>query len=81
MNTRTLFALLISLMSGAAFAVDEVRFMTLEDAQQASDRTAEEVRAADVNGDRLIDTVEFSALTATPEAGDSIEEPGIPAAE
>ena len=30
MNTRTLFIPLITMMSGAAIAADETRFMTLE---------------------------------------------------
>jgi len=83
MNTRTLFTLLLTMMSGAAIAVDKVQFMTLDEAQQASSKSAEEVRAADINGDRLIDTVEFAALTVAPgdAPADATERSGAPARE
>ena len=67
MNIRTLFTLLVTMMSGAAIAADDERLMTMDDAQQATGKSAEEIRAADANGDGLIDTVEFAALIPAPE--------------
>jgi hypothetical protein len=55
--------------------------MTIDDAQHSSGKSADEVRAADINGDQLIDAAEFAALTVDPEAGDATERRGIPAGE
>ncbi len=69
MSTRTLTTLLITMMmSGAAIAAEETQaVLTLDDAQQASGKSAEEVKAADANGDGIIDAAEFSALELAPE--------------
>lgn len=61
---NTLFALLIAVLSGVAFAGDA---MTVEEAAQASGKSADEVKAADANGDGTIDSSEFSALSGAAE--------------
>jgi len=81
MNTRTLCTLLITMIIGAACSTDKEQAMTMDDAQQASGKSADEVRAADLNGDQLIDTAEFAALTVVPEAGDATKGRGIPPGE
>lgn len=64
---KTFFALLIAVVSGIAFAADEAATMTLEEAQQASGKSADEVKAADANGDGAIDSSEFAALSGSGE--------------
>jgi len=68
MSKRTLGTLLITMMmSGAAFAAEEAQPLTLDDAQLASGKTAEEVKAADANADGAIDAAEFAALVPATE--------------
>ncbi len=67
MKTTMLLTVLLTMMSGAVIAADDESPMTLDDAQQATGESAENILAADANGDGLIDTVEFAALTATTE--------------
>lgn len=81
MNTRTLCTLLIAMIIGAACSTDKEQAMTMDDAQHASGKSTDEVRAADINGDQLIDAAEFAALTVAPEAGDATKGSGIPAGE
>lgn len=82
MDTKTLFIpVIVAMMSGAACSTDTEQGMTIADAQQASGKSADEVRAADINSDQLIDAAEFAALTVDPGAGDATEQRGIPAGE
>ncbi|VAW79962.1 hypothetical protein MNBD_GAMMA13-2056 [hydrothermal vent metagenome] len=67
MKAKMLFTLLLTMMGGAVIAADAESTMTLDDAQQATGESAENVIAADANGDGLIDTVEFAALTTAEE--------------
>lgn len=63
MSKRTLITLAITMMmSGAAIAAEDAQTLTLDDAQLASGKTADEVKAADANSDGIIDSVEFAAL-------------------
>jgi len=81
MNTRTLLTVLITMMSGAVCAAEETQAMTLDDAQLATGRSTDEVRAADANGDQRIDAAEFAALTVAPGdvPADATENSGAPA--
>jgi len=79
MNTRTLCILVVAMMAGAACSTDMEQTMSIDAAQKASGKAVDEVRAADINGDQLIDAAEFAALTVDPEAGDVTQGAGIPA--
>ena len=81
MNTRALCILSITMMTGAACSTDKEQAMSMDAAQKATGKSADEVRAADINGDQLIDTTEFATLTVAPEADDANEGRGIPARE
>ena len=81
MTTRTAFILLVAVMAGTACSTDTEQTMSIDAAQKASGKAADEVRAADINGDQLIDAAEFAALTVAPEAGDATKGSGIPAGE
>lgn len=79
MTTRTPFILLVAIMGGTACSTDMEQTMSIDAAQKASGKAADEVRAADINGDQLIDAAEFAALTVAPEAGDVTEGGNLPA--
>ena len=70
MTTRTLSILLVAMMAGTACSTDTEQIMSIDAAQKASGKAADEVRAADINGDQLIDAAEFAALTVAPGAGE-----------
>ena len=63
MNKKPLFAVMIAILSGTAFAANDQAPMSLGYAQQASGKSVAEVKAADVNDDKHIDSAEFGALT------------------
>jgi hypothetical protein len=63
MNKKTVFAAIIASLSGTAFAANDQAPMSLGYAQQASGKSVAEVKAADVNDDKHIDSAEFGALT------------------
>ncbi len=67
MKTTMLLSVLLTMMSSAVIAADDESPMSLDDAQQATGETTEKVLTADANGDGLIDSTEFAALTAAPE--------------
>lgn len=79
MKARTLFTLFITTMSGAAYSAGNDIALSLDDAQQASGRSFAEVRAADANGDQIINAAEYAALTEVPEAGAATRDSGLPA--
>lgn len=63
MNKKSLFTAVIVMLTGTAFAATDQAPMSLGYAQQASGKSVEEVKAADVNDDKHIDAAEFGALT------------------
>jgi hypothetical protein len=63
MKTKPLFAVMTAILSGTAFAANDQAPMSLGYAQQASGKSIAEVKAADVNDDKHIDSAEFVALT------------------
>jgi hypothetical protein len=79
MIQKTLSIVLIAMLGGAACSTDMEQTMSLDAAQKASGKAAEEVRVADINGDQLIDAAEFAALTVVPEAADVTEGANTPA--
>ena len=62
-QTVPLTAAVTLMLAGTAFAADDRAPMSLGYAQQESGKSVEEVKAADVNGDKHIDAAEFAALT------------------
>ena len=63
MNKKSLFTVMIALLTSRAFAANDQAPMSLGYAQQESGKSVEEVKAADVNDDKHIDAAEFGALT------------------
>jgi len=63
MNKETRFILMLAALSGEAFASSEQAPVSLGYAQQLFGKSVEEVKAADLNGDKHIDATEFGALT------------------
>jgi hypothetical protein len=68
MNKKILFTAMIAVLTGTAFAAKDQAPMSLGYAQQASGKSVEEVKAADVNDDKHIDAAEFGALTVPSKA-------------
>jgi len=63
MNKKSLFTVVIVMLTGTAFAANDQAPMSLGYAQQATGKSVEEIKAADVNDDKHIDAAEFGALT------------------
>jgi hypothetical protein len=63
MNKKSLFTVMIAMLTGTAFAAKDQAPMSLGYAQLESGKSVEEVKAADVNDDKHIDAAEFGALT------------------
>jgi len=63
MKIKSLFAVMTAILSATAFAANDQAPMSLGYAQQASGKSIAEVKAADVNDDKHIDSAEFGALT------------------
>ena len=63
MHKESLFTVMIAVLTGTAFAANDQAPMSLGYAQQASGKSVAEVKAADVNDDKHIDSAEFGALT------------------
>ena len=75
MNRKTPLTVMTLVLAGAAVAAEDRAPMSLGYAQQESGKSVEEVKAADVNGDKHIDAAEFAVLTIPP------KEPHPPAAD
>ena len=75
MNKKARLTAVTLILAGSAYAAGDRAPMSLGYAQQESGKSAEEVKAADVNGDKHIDAAEFAALTI------STKEPDPPAAD
>jgi hypothetical protein len=63
MNKEVLSILMLAALGGDTFASTEQAPVSLGYAQQLFGKSVEEVKAADLNGDKHIDASEFGALT------------------
>jgi hypothetical protein len=63
MNREALSILILVALSGEALGSAEQAPVSLGYAQQLFGKSVEEVKAADLNGDKHIDAAEFGALT------------------
>jgi hypothetical protein len=68
MNQKALFSLVLAILAGDTFGAKDQAPISLGYAQQLSGKSIEDVKAADVNGDKHIDAAEFSALNVRSKA-------------